>query len=88
MDPKQWRTEHTSIQGITGPLDLLHPCDHLTKKQNKTVIICSAAEIRRATRTYSEKSAEYPGGHRTIENAPNNHVGDSAKQAGDQECVR
>ena len=82
MDPKQWPTEHASIQDIPGPLDLLHPCNHLTK----TVIICSAAEIRRVT--YSEKRAEYPGGHRIIENEQNNHVGDSAKQAGGLECVR
>ena len=29
MDPKQWRTEHTSIQNMPGPLDLRHPCNHL-----------------------------------------------------------
>ena len=38
MDPKQWRTKHTSIQGIPAPLDLLHPCNHLTKKLSLYVV--------------------------------------------------
>ena len=29
MDPKQLRTEHTSIQGRPGPLDLQHPFNYL-----------------------------------------------------------
>ena len=36
-------------------------------------------------RAYSEKSAKYPGGHRTIRNASTSQVGDSAKQSGEQQ---
>ena len=32
MDPEQWRTEHTNIQGMPGPLDLRRMCNHLAKK--------------------------------------------------------
>ena len=29
MDPKQWRTRHTSIQDMPGPLDLRYLYNHL-----------------------------------------------------------
>ena len=84
MDPEQWRTEHTNIQGMPGPLDLRRMCNHLAKK---AIMVCSAPIFRRAKQ--SKKSVTYPGGRRTITNAvtsqlPASQVGDRAKQLGDQ----
>ena len=53
MDLKQWFTEHTSIQGMSGPLELRRQCNHLTEK---TAIALSAPVSRRAT--YTEVRAE------------------------------
>ena len=38
-------------------------------------------------RAYSEKSAKYPGEHRTTRNAPTGQMGEKAKQSGDKEVL-
>ena len=78
MDPKQWRAEHRSIQGMP----VLWICGtHAITQPKNTAKVWSAPVVR----AYSEKSAKYPGEHRTTRNAPTGQMGERAKQSGDKE---
>ena len=82
MDPKRWRTEHTSIQGMSGLLELRGPCDHLTKKKLSKYEVPQSSGGRRAARRVPNT------GHRTIRSTQTSQVEDRAKKPDDQEYVR
>ena len=56
MDPKQWHTEHTNIQGMPGPLDLRHPSNHLTKKLSLYEVPQKSGGRRTARRVLSTQA--------------------------------